>query len=191
MENSDLSTSSAGTNSQTLYSLMWLPVQPLHQHSCQFSTVVAGLCLSSSWDSGICITLTLFGLWTLLQKHFLSWLLGFLLIVLIFFLYVMNDGLNRVAAENIQNGLLASQEFAVMCYTSLRVLEPEQKSKLSPAMGGFVSGWAQPCRVKGFIMVIVVITVKFMLMAGDNDKCSSLCVKCRSGCCPHWCHTVL
>lgn len=101
----------------------------------------------------------------------------------------MNDGLNREAAEKIQNSLLASQmaeveqEFAVTCYTSVRVLEPEQKSKLSSTMGSFVSGWAQTCRVKGFIMVIVV--VMFMLMGGDNGKCSSLCVKYQSGCCPH------
>lgn len=40
--------------------------------------------------------------------------------------------------------------------------------------------------IKGFIMVmIVVMKVKFMLTGGDNDKCSSLCVKYPSGCCPH------
>lgn len=104
----------------------------------------------------------------------------------------MNDGSNREAADNIQNSLLASQmaeaeqEFAVMCYTSVGVLEPEQKSKLSRIVGSFVSGWAQPCMIKRFIVVmIVVIMVKFMLMGGDNDTSSSLCVKYWSGCCPH------
>lgn len=62
----------------------------------------------------------------------------------------MNDGSNREAADNIQSSLLASQmaeaeqEFAELCYASVGVLEPEQKSKLSPTMGSFVSGWAQP-----------------------------------------------
>lgn len=40
--------------------------------------------------------------------------------------------------------------------------------------------------IKGFIMVkLVVIMVKFMLMGGDSDSRSSLCVKYWSGCCPH------
>lgn len=54
----------------------------------------------------------------------------------------MNGRSNREAADNIQNSLLASQmaeaeqEFAVICCASVGILEPEQKSKLSPTVVG-------------------------------------------------------
>lgn len=148
MGNSVLSTISAGGTSD---SLARLPVQPLHQQSCQFSTLRGNRAVSKLllrfWDMHHFLLSLVYQ--PCFRNNFLSWLLGFSL-SFDFFLHVMNDGSNREAADNIQNSLLAlqmaeaEQEFAVMCYASVGVMEPEQKSKFSPTMGSFVSGWAQP-----------------------------------------------